>query len=233
MTLDEQKKFISDNIKRIKSEIGNRDVTLLAATKTQSAELINYAIDCGITHIGENRVQELLDKYDDIVKDNVTIHFIGALQTNKVKYIVDKVSMIQSVDRISLAEEIDKRCKAIGKVMDVLVEVNIGEEESKSGVDTNNLENMLTEISKFRNISVKGLMFIPPIFKNINEQTFYLEKIKSLFIDIRSKNIDNICISTLSFGMSNDYIASMEYGSTMIRIGSGIFGNRYYPQKNN
>ncbi|MBQ9922811.1 MAG: YggS family pyridoxal phosphate-dependent enzyme [Clostridia bacterium] len=232
MSLEEKKKLIADNIARIRSEIGDRDVTLLAATKTQSAELINHAISCGITHIGENRVQELLDKYDDINKENVTIHFIGALQTNKVKYIVDKVSMIQSVDRISLAEEINRRCKAIDKVMDVLVEVNIGEEESKSGVSPKELEDMLIKISQLGNISVKGLMFIPPVFKNFDEQIYYLNKIKELIVDIRSKNIDNIYIHVLSFGMSNDYVASMDYGSNMIRIGSGIFGARYYPTNN-
>ena len=232
MSLEEKKKLIADNIARIRSEIGDRDVTLLAATKTQSAELINHAISCGITHIGENRVQELLDKYDDINKENVTIHFIGALQTNKVKYIVDKVSMIQSVDRISLAEEINRRCKAIDKVMDVLVEVNIGEEESKSGVSPKELEDMLIKISQLGNISVKGLMFIPPVFKNFDEQIYYLNKIKELIVDIRSKNIDNIYIHVLSFGMSYDYVASMDYGSNMIRIGSGIFGARYYPTNN-
>ncbi len=228
MTIEEKKKQIKDNILRIREEIGEREVTLLAATKMNSAELINYAIECGITHIGENRVQELLEKYDDINKENVEIHFIGALQTNKVKYIVDKVSMIQSVDRISLAKEIDRRCKAIGKVMDVLVEVNIGEEEAKSGISPDELENALKEISQFDNISVKGLMFIPPIFKNIDEQTYYLNKIKDLYIDIRAKNIDNIYINVLSFGMSNDYIPAMDYGSNMIRIGSGIFGARNY-----
>lgn len=230
MTLEEKKQNIKSNIERIKSEIGDRDVTLLAATKTNSAELINYAIQCGITDIGENRVQELLDKYDEIDKEHVRIHFIGALQTNKVKYIVDKVSMIQSVDRIALAQEIDRRCKAIGKVMDVLVEVNIGDEEAKSGVAPQELENMLQEISQYGNISVKGLMFIPPIFKNIDEQTYYLNKIKKLCIDIRNKKIDNIYIHILSFGMTNDYLPAMDYGSNMIRIGSGIFGARDYSQ---
>ena len=228
MTIEEKKQHIKENIKRIKNEIGDRDVVLLAATKMNSPELINYAIECGITHIGENRVQELLDKYDNINKENVEIHFIGALQTNKVKYIVDKVSMIQSVDRISLAQEINRRCKAIGKVMDILVEVNIGEEEAKSGVTPESLEDILRKISQFSNISVKGLMFIPPIFKNINEQTYFLNKIKDLYIDIRAKNIDNIYIHVLSFGMSNDYLAAMDYGSNMIRIGSGIFGARNY-----
>ena len=140
--------------------------------------------------------------------------------------------MIQSVDRISLAEEINRRCKAIDKVMDVLVEVNIGEEESKSGVSPKELEDMLIKISQLGNISVKGLMFIPPVFKNFDEQIYYLNKIKELIVDIRSKNIDNIYIHVLSFGMSNDYVASMDYGSNMIRIGSGIFGARYYPTNN-
>ncbi len=230
MTVEEKKQQIKENIERIKTEIGNRDVTLLAATKTNPPELINYAIQCGITDIGENRVQELLDKYDAIDKENVRIHFIGALQTNKVKYIADKVCMIQSVDRIALAQEIDRRCKVLGKVMDVLVEVNIGEEEAKSGVKPQELENMLREISQYGNISVKGLMFIPPIFKNIDEQTYYLSKIKNLCIDIRDKNIDNIYIHVLSFGMTNDYLAAMDYGSNMIRIGSGIFGARDYSQ---
>lgn len=226
MLTQEKKQQIKDNIDYIRNQIGDRDVTLLAATKTNSAEIINYAIECGITHIGENRVQELIEKYPDINRQNVSIHFIGALQTNKVKYIVDKVDMIQSVDRLSLAQEIDRRCKAIGKVMDILVEVNIGSETAKSGVNPENLETLLKEISQFSNISVKGLMFIPPIFKNIDEQTYYLNKIKDLYIDFSRKNIDNIYIHVLSFGMSNDFIPAMEYGSNMIRIGSGIFGAR-------
>ncbi|MBE6689036.1 MAG: YggS family pyridoxal phosphate-dependent enzyme [Ruminococcaceae bacterium] len=230
MNIEEKKKQIKENIDRIKNEIGDRDVVLLAATKMNSPELINYAIECGITHIGENKVQELLDKYDDINKDNVKIHFIGALQTNKVKYIVDKVSMIQSVDRLSLAQEIDKRCKAIGKVMDILVEVNIGNEEAKSGVSPENLEATLKVFSQFENISVKGLMFVPPIFKNFDEQSYYLKKIRDLYIDISRKKLDNIYIHVLSFGMSNDYIAAMDYGSNMIRIGSGIFGARNYAE---
>ena len=221
------------------------DVTLLAATKTVDADTVNFAIANGITCIGENRVQELLQKYDDIDKENVDIHFIGRLQTNKVKYIADKVSMIHSVDSVKLAKEIDRQCSKIGKVMNVLVEVNIGQEESKGGICPDELEDFLCEISAFPNIKVVGLMCIPPKIeageiddfsceceetcqktkKSYKNKAFF-EKIMKLFLDISQKKLDNIYMQVLSMGMSDDFEQAVEEGSTIVRIGRGLFGDR-------
>lgn len=223
-------------------------IKVLAATKTVCADKINFACRNGIKIIGENRVQELLEKYDGLDKSIMSIHFIGNLQTNKVKYIADKVDMIHSVNSIKLAAEIDKQCKKIGKVMDVLLEINIGHEETKSGIMPEEVYNILSEIAKFENIRVCGLMAIPPapvlgenfekeaaendkktqnsqIICNSNE---YFEKIQQLFLDIYEKKLDNIYMQDLSLGMSNDFCEAIKYGSTIIRPGSCIFGKRIY-----
>lgn len=245
------KEIVLENILDAKKRIdeaakeGGRNpdsVTLLAATKTVDAETINFAIANGISCIGENRVQELLEKYDSIDKENVDIHFIGRLQTNKVKYIADKVSLIHSVDSVKLAKEIDRQCAKIGKVMDVLVEVNIGSEESKGGIEPQDLENFLTEISAFGNIRVVGLMCIPPKCENdisdvensentestkksYKNQAFF-KKIMKLFLDISQKKLDNIYMQQLSMGMSDDFEQAVIEGSTIVRIGRGLFGSR-------
>ena len=238
---------IADAVQRIKAaaeETGRSldDVTLLAATKTVDAETINFAISCGIKCIGENRVQELLEKYDAVNKENVDIHFIGRLQTNKVKYIADKVSLIHSVDSEKLAREIDKQCGKIGKIMDVLVEVNIGGEESKGGIAPEQLEEFLFNISSLKNIRIVGLMCIPPVCindvsvgeneqmctntkKSYKNQAFF-EKIMKLFLDISQKKLDNIYMQVLSMGMSDDFDVAVREGSTIVRIGRGIFGSR-------
>ena len=242
---------VLENIKKIRTELdeaakaGGRSgdkVTLLAATKTVDVDTINFAIDNGITCIGENRVQELLEKYDGIRKDNVDFHFIGRLQTNKVKYIADKVSTIHSVDSYKLAAEIDKQSAKYGKVMKVFVEVNIGAEESKGGIMPEDLEEFLVSISGFKNIKVIGLMCIPPrcdspLFeaenglksestkKSYNYNAFF-EKITKLFLDISQKKLDNIYMLELSMGMSDDYEQAAYYGSTVVRVGRGLFGSR-------
>ena len=208
-----------------KSPYGQK-ARLLLATKTRTPEEINYAISLGVDLIGENRVQELCAKYDQINRKNVEIHFIGALQTNKVKNIIDKVDMIHSLDRLSLAKEIDRQAAKIGKVMKVLCEINIGEEESKSGILLSEAPDFLMEISKFSNIQVCGLMAIPPIMKEISSQSKYFEKIMDLYIDISAKKIDNISMSILSIGMSSDFDLAIEHGSTMVRIGTAAFGTR-------
>ena len=232
-----------------KSGRSSDDVVLLAATKTVDADTVNFAIHNGIKCIGENRVQELLEKYDAIDKENVDIHFIGRLQTNKVKYIADKVSLIHSVDSVKLAKEIDKQCKKIDKIMNVLVEVNIADEESKGGIKCDELEDFLVEISAFENIKVVGLMCIPPVVVNDcnliedekncqeNEEKCtstkksyknyeFFEKIMKLFLDISQKKLDNIYMNILSMGMSDDYEQAVEQGSTIVRIGRGLFGSR-------
>ncbi|MDD6312936.1 MAG: YggS family pyridoxal phosphate-dependent enzyme [Firmicutes bacterium] len=239
MLTEERKKEIKTNIDRIKSEMAQakekspygQDTVLLAATKTRTAEEINYAIECGITRIGENRVQEMLERYDDINRDKVAFDFIGALQTNKVKYIIDKVDMIQSVDRLELAREIDRQAKKHNLVMDILVEINIGGEQSKSGIAPEDAESFIREISSFEGIKIKGLMSIPPICTDIDKQKNYFKKIMNIFIDISAKKIDNVDMSILSFGMSDDYMLGIECGSTMVRVGTAIFGARDYTKK--
>ena len=229
LTIQKNVDIIKNNIAKSLEKAGRSDnVVLLAATKMNSPERINAAIRSGVKVIGENRVQELLEKYDGIDKENVSIHFIGHLQTNKVKYIIDKVDLIQSLDSISLAGEIDKQAKKHNKVMDVLVEVNICAEESKSGVLPENLENFLKEISSFPNIRVLGLMSIPPIMNDVDTQREIFRKIMKIYVDISQKKLDNINMQILSMGMSDDYEIAVEEGSTMVRVGSSLFGKRNY-----
>lgn len=223
------KALIKKNVDDILSALPE-GVTLLAASKGASAEKINFAAECGVKVIGENRVDELLSKYEGIDKSKLDIHFIGHLQTNKVKYIIDKVSLIHSVDSIRLAEEINKRAAKVGKVMKVLVEVNIGGEESKSGIAPEATEEFLREIAVFPNISVVGLMCIPPKNDDVEKNRAFFKKIKQIFIDISDKKVDNIIMGILSMGMSADWKLAVECGSNMVRIGSGIFGARAYPQ---
>ncbi len=226
--MDEKKQLIKDNLSYIFERLPS-GVTLLAASKTVAPEYINFAADCGLKLIGENRVNELLEKYEYIDKDRLDIHFIGQLQTNKVKYIVDKVSMIHSVDSLKLAEEISKRSLKIGKVMDVLVEINIGAEASKGGIMPNETEQFLREISRLEGIKVKGLMTIPPKSEDKEKNLEFFEKIRKIFIDISVQNVDNINMEYLSAGMSSDWQDAIRCGANMVRIGSGIFGKRDYP----
>ena len=202
------------------------EITLLAATKTVDADTINYAIQKGITHIGENRVQELLLKQDRIV--GAHRHFIGHLQTNKVKDIIDKVEMIESVDSLRLAEEISKQAVKHGIVMDILLEVNIGGEESKSGFSPEETENAVREAALLPGIAVKGLMTIPPVAEMPEDARKFFRNMYKLFIDIKDKNIDNSCMSVLSMGMSNDFDIAVEEGATLVRVGTSLFGRRVY-----
>lgn len=209
-----------------KSNRSLEDVTLLAATKTVDAETINYAISKGISFIGENKVQEFLSK-DNLVND-ATRHFIGHLQTNKVKDIIDKVDMIESVDSIKLAREISKQAQKKNIVMDILLEVNIGGEESKWGFTPENTEGAVREIAKFSNLRIKGLMTIPPICGENEENREFFRKMYKLFVDIRDKNIDNSSMEILSMGMSDDFAVAVEEGATLIRLGTALFGKRNY-----
>ena len=202
------------------------DIILLGATKTVSAEAVNHAISGGLGYIGENKVQELLDKWP-YIEGEVHRHFIGHLQTNKVKYIIDKVEMIESVHSVKLAEEINKRARAIDKIMDILLEVNIGAEESKSGFAPSELESAIKAISKLENVKVRGLMTIPPVSEG-EELKKYFTKMQELFVDIRDKNIDNICMDYLSMGMSSDFAEAILCGANIVRVGTSLFGARYY-----
>ncbi|MBQ5317670.1 MAG: YggS family pyridoxal phosphate-dependent enzyme [Oscillospiraceae bacterium] len=221
---------ISENIKRIRYDIEDAKakyrkhddiVKIMAVTKTVPYERVNYAISEGITLLGENRVQEYLSK-KNFYNKNAEVNFIGHLQTNKIKYIIDDITLIHSVDSIKLAAEIDKQSEKLQKCMDVLIEVNIGKEESKSGVHPEMLGEILDEMSLLKNIRIKGLMTIPPVFNS--EESF--EKMQMLFNEFKAKRTDNINMDILSMGMSSDYALAVKYGSNIVRIGSGIFGTR-------
>ncbi len=221
---------ICENIALAASDVGRSasDITFLAATKTVDAAAINYAVSLGLRYLGENRVQELLSKYDAYDLEHASLHFIGHLQTNKVRAIVGKVSMIQSVDSFRLAREISLRSQSLGIVTDILCEVNIGGEESKSGVLPERTEELLFEVHTLPGIRVRGLMAIPPICQNAQENCKFFDKMRNIFLDISSKNIDNISMDFLSMGMSDDYTEAIKCGANMIRVGSALFGARHY-----
>lgn len=223
-------KTITENIEKAASKVGKSasDITFLAATKTVDASTINHAISLGLKYIGENRVQELLSKYDDYDLEHASLQFIGHLQSNKVRQIIDKVDLIQSVDSLKLASEISRQAVLKNRNIDILVEVNIGREENKSGVIPEALTELLYEIKDLPNISVKGLMAIPPICDNSQKICKYFDNMHKMFIDIKGQNIDNISMEVLSMGMSDDYYEAILSGSNMVRVGSALFGARNY-----
>lgn len=201
----------------------DRKITVLVATKTQSVEDINYLISLGVDTIGENRVNELLEKFEGYDK-SASLHFIGTLQKNKVKYIYDKVDLIHSLDSYALAEEINKRCSKIGKVMDVLVEVNSGREENKGGILPEDTEAFIRSLSALENIRVRGIMTMAPRCQSREEYLSYFVPTKELFDKLFGNESDAI----LSMGMSESYIYALEAGANLVRIGSAIFGERKY-----
>ena len=223
-------RLINERIAEAAERSGRKreDITLLAATKTVDAETINHAISLGLDHIGENRVQELLSKYEQYDLEHCSLQFIGHLQTNKVRQIAGKVDLIQSVDSFKLAKEISSQSIKRDIVTDVLVEVNIGREENKSGVFEENLEELLCQIAQLDGISVKGLMTIPPICENKHKILKYFNNMHKLFIDISKKKLDNVGMTILSMGMSADYYEAILEGATMVRVGSALFGARNY-----
>lgn len=219
---------IRGNVARAAAEAGRTDkVRIMAVTKTVSADKVNFAIDMGVDLLGENRVQEYMEKRDSYKPCET--HFIGTLQTNKVKYIIDKVSMIHSVDNIRLIEEIDRRALQHGLVMDVLAEINIGGEESKSGVSAQSAEEFCEQIGRFRGVRLRGLMTIPP--PGCPESVFACMQDIYLKLQASERKRGNSEFDTLSMGMSADYETAVKYGSTIIRIGSGLFGYRKYVTK--
>lgn len=227
--------ILSENLPIVRKSIedhkrAGQSVTLLAATKTVPVEVINYSIDTlGITCIGENRVQELLEKYDALHKDNVSIHFIGRLQTNKVKYIIDKVSLIHSVDSLRLAREIDRQANKHGLVMDILIELNIAAEESKGGILPEEFDGFFEEIASLSAIRPVGLMVIPPATATKEETFEYFTRTYQFFVDFCEKKMhNNIDTYILSMGMSDSYADAVSCGSNLVRIGSAIFGKRNY-----
>lgn len=225
-----EKQLIKDNYNTIIKNIaktGKKNIIFLAATKTVSPENINYAIELGVKYIGENKVQEFLSKETN-VSENVHKHFIGHLQTNKVKDIVGKVELIHSVHSLKLAKEIAKQSVKKGIITNILLEVNIGKEISKNGFLEEDLIKNAIEISRLDGVCIKGLMAIPPICNNPEENRKYFSKMYKLFVDIKAKKLDNSNIEYLSMGMTDDYITAIEEGANIIRIGTGLFGKRNY-----
>lgn len=221
--------LVRNEIKDINIRFENKsnEVTLIAVSKTKPVSMLKEAYELGIRDFGENKVQEILSKYDELPKD-IRWHMIGHLQRNKVKSIVDKVYMIHSVDSLRLAEEISKEACKINRRIPILVEVNIAEEESKFGLKGNEVLNFVLEIAKLPGILVSGLMTVAPYVENSEENRQYFEKLRQLSVDIGNKNIDNVNMNILSMGMTGDYKVAIEEGATHIRVGTGIFGERNY-----
>ena len=206
------------------------EVTLIAVSKTKPVEMLQEIYDENIRDFGENKVQELCSKME-LLPSDIRWHMIGHLQRNKVKYIVGKVELIHSVDTYRLAEEINIQAKKQNVIVPILVEVNIAHEESKFGISAEDAILLVEEISKLENIRIKGLMTIAPYVENPEDNRLYFRKIKQLSVDITNKNIDNVFMEILSMGMTGDYMVAIEEGATMVRVGTGIFGERNYKQE--
>ena len=232
---------ITKNVKRIKEQMhaaaiaAGRDpeeITLCAATKMNGAEAVREAIRAGVAVCGENRVQELTQKLAENAYEGAQVHFIGHLQTNKVKQVVGKVDLIQSVDRLKLLEAIQAEAAKQGIVQNILLEINIGNEESKSGFSREELPSIVDTLPNFPNIRLMGLMAIPPICQNSGDNRKFFQEMCKLSVDITAKKGDNVCMGILSMGMSDDFADAIACGSTMIRVGTAIFGQRNYAQAN-
>ena len=228
---------IAENVARIKQEMAAaaiaagrapKEVLLCAATKMNDSENVRQAIAAGVDCCGENRVQELTQKLSENAYEGAPVHFIGHLQTNKVKQVVGKVSLIHSVDSQRLLEAVNKEAGKQGIVQDILLEINIGDEDSKSGFDKTSVWEVLEKISDFSNIRVRGLMAIPPICQNPTDNHKFFQEMCKLSVDITAKKYDNVSVEILSMGMSDDYADAIACGSTMIRVGTAIFGSRGY-----
>lgn len=228
--------MLKENLAQVQSKINDaclranrnpNEITLIAVSKTKPLSNIETLVTYGATEFGENKVQELCDKYENI-STPVNWHLIGHLQTNKVKYIVDKACLIHSVDSIHLAKAIEKEAAKKDIVVNVLIQVNMAKEESKFGIDEEEIYDFIHQIKDLYHIKVKGLMTIAPFVENPEENRQVFRKMHQLLLDIKSKNIDNIDMCILSMGMTNDYEVAIEEGSTMVRVGTGIFGERNY-----
>ena len=228
--------MVAENLAQVQKNINescnkiNRDpneVTLIAVSKTKPVEMLKEAYDAGARVFGENKVQEIVDKYDQMPSD-VKWHMIGHLQRNKVKYLMGKVVLIHSVDSLRLAEQIEHEAAKADIVMPVLIEVNVAEEESKFGTTSEAAMQLVEAVSKLPHIKIRGLMTIAPFTDNPEDNRIYFRKLKQLSVDIKSKNIDNVDMDELSMGMTGDYEVAIEEGATMVRVGTGIFGKRNY-----
>ena len=227
---------IADNLSLVEEKISaaceragrsREEVKLIAVSKTKPIEDINEAITYGVRSFGENKVQELKEKME-LLGEELDWHLIGHLQTNKVKYVVGKVSLIHSLENLRLAEALDKEAKKRETIVDALVEVNVAEEDSKFGIKPENAESFIRQISEFDNIRVKGLMTVAPYTEIPEENRKYFRKLNKIMVDLNSKNIHNVSMNVLSMGMTGDYEVAIEEGATLVRVGTGIFGNRNY-----
>lgn len=220
---------VQENIRKACERSGRNpeDVTLIAVSKTKPVSDIQQIYAAGIREFGENKVQEMNDK-QKVLPGDINWHMIGHLQRNKVKYIVDNVAMIHSVDSVRLAEEISKEAVKKNVTVDILVEVNVAKEESKFGLYTEDVRQFVEQISKLPGINIKGLMTSAPFVDNPEDNRQYFKKLKDLSVDINAKNIDNVHMDFLSMGMTNDYVVAVEEGATHVRVGTAIFGHRDY-----
>ena len=227
--IQENIKLVEENIKKACEKVGRdvNEVTLIAVSKTKPYTAIEEALPTGVKDYGENKVQELCDKYEILPKD-IKWHMIGHLQRNKVKYLVGKASLIHSVDSIRLAEQIEKEYAKADEIANILIEVNMAQEESKFGITSEETEQLVREIAKFPHIRIKGLMTIARYTDNPESNRVYFRNMKKLSVDIENKNIDNVSMSVLSMGMTGDYQVAVEEGATLVRVGTGIFGERNY-----
>lgn len=225
----ENMEHVRKNIREACEKSGRNpdDVTLIAVSKTKPLPMLEEAYECGCRDFGENKVQELVEKWEQMPKD-IRWHMIGHLQRNKVKYIVDKVYLIHSVDSLRLAEEISKEAVKKGVTVSVLIEVNAAQEESKFGTTCEDAFRLVEEASRLPNIIIKGLMTIAPYVENAEENKQYFEKLRQIYVDINHKNIDNVYMAELSMGMTGDYETAIAEGATYVRVGTGIFGERFY-----
>lgn len=227
--LEKNLKSIQDKVKDACKRSGRHpeDVTLIAVSKTKPVSMLQEIYDLGIRQFGENKVQELTDKYEKLPKD-ISWHMIGHLQRNKVKYLIGKTTLIHSVDSLRLAEAIEAEAAKKNCLVDVLIEVNVAGEESKFGISPEELLPLVEQIARFRHIKIKGLMTIAPFVENPEENRIHFANLRKLSVDIAAKNIDNVSMRILSMGMTNDYEVAIEEGATMVRVGTGIFGERNY-----
>jgi pyridoxal phosphate enzyme (YggS family) len=227
--LEENLAQVEENINAAckKSGRDRSEVTLIAVSKTKPVDMLRTVYDCGIRNFGENKVQEMCDKME-VLPDDIKWHMIGHLQTNKVKYIIGRTELIHSVDSVHLAEEIQRQAVKKDLTVPILIEVNIAEEESKFGIHKEDTIALVREIAAFDHLKIKGLMTIAPFVENPEDNRLYFREIKQLSVDIKNQNIDNVAMDILSMGMTGDYMVAIEEGATLVRVGTGIFGERNY-----
>ena len=228
--------IVKENLKNVEGKVREtciekgidyKNVTIVAVTKTVDTDIIKEAIDAGVTDIGENKVQEIQRKYEDI-KGLANVHMIGHLQSNKVRHIIDKAKLIHSVDRISLMKEISKRAKAADIVSNILIQVNVSGEETKYGISIKEVEEFIKSSAKYDNIKIKGLMTIAPFTEDPEETRYVFRALKEKYDELSKKVFKNASMEYLSMGMTNDYAIALEEGSNMLRVGTAIFGKRVY-----